>query len=167
MDLPTDKAVVAPPKEGGLDHYFLDELATSALANAESDPEAAKDALLIAAGYIKRGVPLPGNLADHIAGAIEAAMAKPKERRAKALTDELSLSAVNRRPKADWALVGADVERHISEEANEDKALLDMSDKYGISKSTTLRYWNTYKSHSLVFEADFENWLSRQKPPTF
>jgi hypothetical protein len=109
MDLPTDKAVVVKLKEEGLDHYFSDELATDALANAEFDPEAAKDALLIAGDYIKRGVPLPDILAHHIAGAIEEAMAKPKKLRAKALTDELRLSAVNRRPKADWALLGADV----------------------------------------------------------
>jgi len=167
MDLPTNKAGVAKPKEGSLDHYFSDERATDALANAESDPEAAKVALLIAADYVRRGAPLPGNLADHIAGAIEAAMAKPKNLRAKALTYELRLSAVNRRPKADWALIGSDVERHITRGASQDRALLDVSDKYGLSKSTAERYWNDYKSRSLELQADVDDWLHRQKPPTF
>ncbi len=155
MDLPTDKAFVTTPKEQSLDHYFSDEVATDALAKAESDPEAAKDALLIAADYIKRGVPLPGILAHHIAGAIEAAMAKPKELRAKALTDELRLSAVNRRPKADWALVGADVEHHINEhQRGKDRALLDVSERHNIDKRTAERYWRKYKQRSAGFQAD-------------
>lgn len=56
-----------------LEQYFSDQKATDALENAQSDPQAAKEALVIAADYIRRGLPLPGNLADHVAGAIPAA----------------------------------------------------------------------------------------------
>lgn len=169
MGLLSDKtrSVVASPKVGSLEHYFSDELATAAVSNAESSPEAAKDALLIAADYLKRGVPLPGILASHLADAIGAAMAKPQELRAKALTDELLLSAVNRRPSANWLLVGAAVERHISQGASKDRALLDVSDEYGISKTTTKRYWKEYKPRSLEFQAEIDVWRLHQKPPTF
>lgn len=168
MGLLTNKAapVLATPEKLSLDHFFSDEAATNALANAESDPEAAKDALLIAADYINRGVPLPGILANHIAKAIEAAMAKPKKLRAKALTDELRLSAVNCRPKADWLSIGADVEFHISKGASQDRALLDVSVQYRVSKSTAERYWKEYKPRSLAFQADVEKRLLPQKPPT-
>lgn len=57
-----------------LEQYFADDVATVFLGKAKSDPDAARDALLIAAGYIRRGEALPGNLADHLAGAIEAAI---------------------------------------------------------------------------------------------
>ncbi len=81
----------AKKTQKGLEHYLADDVATNALARIESDPDAARDVLQIASGYIRRGEPLPGNLAEYLAGAIEAAMAKPAKFRAKALSDELGL----------------------------------------------------------------------------
>lgn len=166
MGLLTDKA---KPVIDKLEQYFSDEAATEALALVEtSDPNAAKDALLLAAGYIERGVALPGNLAHYLVKAIETAMAEPTQKqRAKALTVALGLTALNKRPVGDWASVGADVELHISKGASEDRALLDVSDQYGISKSTTKRYWKEYQRCSLAFQADVDNKLASQKPPTF
>lgn len=160
MGLLTDKA---KPVIDKLEQYFSDDAATEALALVKTrDPDAAKDALLLAAGYIERGVALPGNLADYLVKAIETSMAKTTEKqRAKALTVALGLTGLNRRPVSDWASVGADVERHINERHNgEDRALQDVSEQYGIAKRTAERNWHDYKLASAKFEEDL-----RQKVP--
>jgi hypothetical protein len=162
MGLLTDKPtpVIAAPKIDSLEHYFADDAATDALARAESDHDAARDALLIAAEYIRRGEALPGNLADHIAGAIEAAMVKPQKVRAKALTDKLHLTANNRKPKKDYVSIGAEIERHISKHSSEDKALLDICEIHNIGKSTAWRYWQDYQSASKK-EIQFRRTISK------
>ena len=166
MGLLTDKA---KPVIDKLDQYLSDDAATEVLALVMTkDPNVAKEALLLAAGYIERGIALPGNLADYLVKAIETSMAKPTEKeRAKALTVALGLTGLNKPPAGDWASIGADVELHISKGASQDRALLDVSDQYGVSKSTTKRYWNKYKLGSLAFQADVEKKLLSQKPPTF
>lgn len=156
----TDKA---KPVIDKLEQYFPDEAATEALALVKtSDPDAAKDALLLAAGYIERGVALPGNLADYLVKAIETAMVEPTQKqRAKALTVALGLTALNKRPDSDWASVGADVERHIKERhSGTEKAVQDVASQYGISERTAERNWQDYKLASAKFEDDL-----RQKVP--
>lgn len=162
MGLLTNKTtcVVELPKVGSLDHYFSDERATAAVSNAASNPEAAKDALLIAADYLKRGVPLPGILASHLADAIEAAMEKPEKLRAKALTDELRLTANNRRPRKNYVHIGAEIEREISDHGNEEMALLKISEIHNIDKSTAWRYWQDYQSASKA-EIKFRRAISK------
>lgn len=160
MDLPTDKA---KPGIDKLEQYFSDDAATEVLALVMTkDTNAAKEALLLAAGYIGRGVALPGNLADYLVKAIETAMAEPTQKqRAKALTVALGLTALNRRPVSDWASVGADVERHINERhSGLGKALQDVSSQYGIDMRTAERNWHEYKLASAKFEEDL-----RQKVP--
>ncbi len=157
MGLPTDRAK--------LEQYFSDDAATEALALVRtSDPDAAKDLLLLAAGYIERGVALPGNLADYLVNAIETAMAKPTQKqRAKALTVALGLTALHKRPVSDWASVGADIERHINEfHSDVEKALQVVSKNYGIDKRTAERNWHDYKLASAEVEDDL-----RQKLPPF
>lgn len=164
------------PKPGldALEQYFADDAATAALSLSESDPEAAKDALLIAAGYIRRGEVLPGNLADNLAGAIEAAMAKPPRLRAKAFTDELRLTAKNRRPASNWISIGAEVERQIKGGKNQETAIGDVEANTDISFSTIQRYWKEYVKVSVKYDAEVKSRSekrveksSSQKPPTF
>lgn len=91
----------------------FDARVVDALANAASDPEAAAHALLLAAEYLRAGAPMPAALIEHLAGAIEASMAKPKGAREKALLQELKLTAPNARPKGDYYLVGQLVEASL------------------------------------------------------
>lgn len=88
----------------------FDARVVGALADASSDPEAAAQALLLAAEYLRAGAPMPAALIDHLAVAIEASMAKPKGFREKALLQELKLTALNARPKGNYYLVGQLVE---------------------------------------------------------
>lgn len=162
MNLPTDKA---KPGIDKLEQYFSDDAATEALALVMTkDPNAAKDALLLAAGYIARGEALPGNLADYLVKAIEKAMAEhTQKKRAKVLTVALGLTARNKRPSSDWASVGADVERHINERSSTaEKAIQDVSEQYGIDERTAERYWHYYKLASAKFKDDLH-----QKVPPF
>jgi hypothetical protein len=152
MGILTDK-----PKPGGnrLEQYFADDAATEALALVDSDPDAAKNALLIVADYIQRGEALPGNLADFLVAAIEAAMAKPVELRAKAFTDELGLTANNRRPAGDWLAIGAEVERLVKAGNSEEKAIGALSDETGVSDRTVKRYLDKYRLAAKKFDASF------------
>lgn len=144
-----DKAIW---EQCNLSEYLADDAATDCLGHADSNPDAAKDALLIAAGYIRRGETLPGDLAQHLAEAIEAAMAQPVKLRAKALTDELKLTAKNRRPKDDWASIGREVEILINGGCTQEKAFGDIADQYKMSPETVKRYWQIYAQ--AAFDAD-------------
>ncbi len=149
MGMLTDKT---SPKRDSLEQYFADDAATDALALSDSDPDAAKKVMLIAAGYIRRGEALPGNLAEYLVEAIEAAMAKPVKLRAKALTDELGLTANNRRPRGDWATIGAEVERRVNAGESPEKAIVDLSLDTGISDRTIKRYWPKYRLAAKKFD---------------
>lgn len=155
MGMLTDK-----PKPGRdtLEQYFADDAATGTLALVKTDdPDAARDALLLVAGYIQRGEVLPGNLADYLVGAIETAMEKPTaEQRAKTLTVELGLSGLNRRPVGDWATIGGEVERRAKVCGSEENACLDVSLDTGISDRTVRRYWDKYKKAAAQFDADMK-----------
>ena len=76
--------------------YHLDS--SMALHYADSDPDEAARALLIAAEFIRAGKPLPCDLANFLAGAIEASMGKPQAYRNKAFLLELKLTSAGRRP---------------------------------------------------------------------
>lgn len=149
----TDKT---PPKHDSLEQYFADDAATDALALLDSDPNSARDALLFVAGYIRRGEALPGNLAAFLVDAIEAAMAQPPKLRAKALTDELGLTANNRRPAGDWATIGAEVERLVKAGDSEEKAIGALSDETGVSDRTVQRYWDKYRLAAKKFDDSFK-----------
>jgi hypothetical protein len=145
------------PKPGcnSLEQYFADDAATEALALiGTEDTNAAHDALLLAAGYIERGEPLPGNLANYLVMAITKAMAMPEHKRAKSLTDNLGLTAKNRRKKGSWSTIGGEIERRVSAGTSPENACLDVSAETGISDRTVKRYWDQYKRIAAQFDAD-------------
>lgn len=73
------------------------------LRRVEADPDAAAEVLQLAAGYLQKATPMPPELAAYIAGAFLSAALKPRELRAKQLTDDLNLTANNKRKsKVDW-----------------------------------------------------------------
>lgn len=151
-----------------LENFFADEQVTDYLAHAESDPEAARNALLIAAQYIRQGKVLPGNLANHLAGAIEAAMAKPQRSWARELSVELHLTSLNRRPADDWATIGSEVAYLIEEGHSQEDAFGKVADNYKISFETVKKYWRIYKPAADSFYADMQSHTSKgEKPPTF
>lgn len=88
----------------------FDVRVNDALSMAPSDPNAAAQVLLLAAEYLRAGAPMPQELVEHLAGAIEASMTKVKGAREKALLEELKLTARNARPKGHYYLVGQLVE---------------------------------------------------------
>lgn len=88
----------------------FDAEAMEYLSAAPGDPEAAAEALRLAARYIREGKPLPDPLAGHLADAIDAAMAKPTRARAKEFARELHLTALNARPKGDLFEIGREFE---------------------------------------------------------
>lgn len=91
----------------------FDARVVEALALAKSDPNAAAQALLLAAEYLRSGEPMPPDLVDHLAGGIEASMGKKEGEREKALLLELNLTALNARPKGGYYEVGQVVEASL------------------------------------------------------
>lgn len=114
---------------------------------AEANPDAAAEVLLLAAEYMRRGEALPVHVADHLAGAFEAAMRKPKRNRGQALLLELHITAANRRPTdVDWYELGKRFDELLSEGSSESEAGSQVAVEFKISESTAKRVWaNTYK----------------------
>lgn len=82
---------------------FVNFPVADAIAAAPADPEAAARVLLLAARILRNRQPIPLHLADYLADAFEAAMAKPEADRVVELGVELNIGARNRRPsKFDW-----------------------------------------------------------------
>lgn len=77
---------------------LFDLRTNKAIEQASADPEAAARVLLIAAEYLRQHKPLPYQLADYLADAFEAAMAKAPEKRLADLGFELNLKSRNKRP---------------------------------------------------------------------
>ena len=105
----------------------FDTRVVEALTLAESDPNAAAQALLLAAEYLRSGEPMPRALADHLAGAIGAAMGDDKVFSGKALLQNLKLTAKNARPKGDYYEVGLVVEASLRAGNNISTALDDVA----------------------------------------
>ena len=81
----------------------FDPRAFELLRRVEADPDAASELLLLAVGYLRDRRPMPPMLADYIAEAFESAALKPREYRPKQLTDDLFLTANNKRKASvDW-----------------------------------------------------------------
>ena len=123
----------------------VDDRVHMLLTQAESDPEAAALALRWIAISLREHGRMPQGLADHLADAIDASMGKPAKCRAKALTDELGLSAKNRRPGADFYAVGVHIrllmhERGLSMSA----AAGEVAHKFGISDATARAYYKRF-----------------------
>lgn len=111
---------------------------------APRDPEAAADALRLAARYIREGKPLPDPLGAHLAGAIEAALAKPVETRAKELARELHLTALNARPKGDFFEIGREFEDLRRRGLTVESAYAALTETTKLSESTVKRRVRDY-----------------------
>ena len=101
----------------------FDTNAHAAINWAESHPDAARDVLLLAAGYMRRGETLPDNLAEYLCDAIELSMSKDEAgQRARSLTEELHLTALNRRPAGYFIDVGEHYQNLMDEGFTEEVA---------------------------------------------
>lgn len=114
------------------------------LGAAPHDPEAAASALLLAAEYLRAGEPVPDNLADWLAGALESAALKPAAARAGALARELHLTAGNRRPVACWLEVGGAFDLLVLDGKSQNAAKAEIARRFGIDESTAVRYWRQH-----------------------
>lgn len=118
------------------------------LRRAKANPDAAADVLLLAAKYMRRGEVLPDYVADHLAGAFEAAMRKPQKHRGKALLNELHITASNRRPAdVDCYELGKRFDQLLSKGHSESAAASQVAVEFNISESTAKRVWaDIYKA---------------------
>lgn len=124
----------------------LDVRGIELLNRVEANPDAAAEVLLLAAEYMRAGKPLPDDIAEHLAGAFEAAMCKPQKMRGKALLRELHLTAGNRRPAdVDWYALGQRFDDLVAAGNSENAAASQVGVEFGIDDSTAKRVWkNTY-----------------------
>lgn len=118
------------------------------LDRAKTNPDAAAQAIVLAAEYIRAGKPLPKELAEHIAGAFENAMSAPREKRGHVLLQKLHLKHGNRPPKdLDWYEIGQDVDMLVQKGLSQFDAAteicVDLQETMGVklSESTVLRLW--------------------------
>lgn len=127
----------------------FDARVVDALALAKCDPDAAAQALLLAAEYLRSGKPMPPALVEHLAGGIEASMGKKKGKREKALLQELNLTAQNARPKGDYYEVGQVVEASLRAGNTPSTALDDVlaDPRFNIkSRATARKLYEQYLS---------------------
>ena len=143
-----------------LKHPFV-LAAFDAVMRAPADPDAAGQALLIAAEYIRRGEPLPMRLAEWLADAIETAIQKPERLDpcnadpGAALLFALHLRAHNRRP----IKVSAHDVHNSMLELNESgssvrKAAKIVGEQFEISVSTAKRLFKEHQTQLKEVEAD-------------
>lgn len=100
------------------------------------------DQLRYLAGLLRDRQPIPDELADFLADAIEASEGKPLAdvAKAKALTDELGLTAQNRR-KIDIPLLEIRAERDFGdgdEPPSQNQAAKLIGQSYGVSQATAI-----------------------------
>ena len=155
--------------------------AAGLIREADGDDESAKQLLLMAAAYIREGEPLPADLRDYMAGAIEAAVNTParldpynkdtgtalliglklkRTHRPASGVDPLAVCAfmhnqmagvANQSSKITVVCDGEQVEVSQSEAARE------AAEHFGISESTAKRYFREFAAEymqSLTAEAD-------------
>lgn len=123
----------------------FDVRVSECVKRAESSPDAAAQALLFAAEYLRAGEALPVDLIDYLAGAIEAAMVKPAASRGRALLNELKLTAQNRRPvDADWYAVGQRFDELMRAKQSRNASASQVGVEFGIGESTAKRLWRKY-----------------------
>lgn len=125
----------------------VDDRVDMLLAQAKFDPEAAAEALRWMAMSLRKSGMMPQGLAEHLADAIEASMGKPIKYRAKALTDELGLTAKNRRSAADEFTVGTHIRLLMHEKGlSMSAAAGEIAHIFGISDATARKYYKTFVS---------------------
>lgn len=132
----------------------FDADAVMLLSQAEADSDAAAKVLLLAAQYMRRGETLPEDVAQHLAGAFEAAMAKDAKHRGRELLRELHLAARNRRPaKANWLEVGGRFQELMSQGNSQGASSAQTAVEFKISEATAKRRWKKYVSAMADYRA--------------
>ena len=124
---------------------FLTLKLENALDLADADPEQAAVVLREAAGFLRKGEPLPYPLALFLAEAFEKAMRKAPSVRGSELLFNLKLKANNRRKVAvNFEHVGRDFEECRSKNMTVLKSSLAIAERYGISESSVIRSHKKY-----------------------
>ena len=131
----------------------IDAEAHDWLARLESDPQAPAEVLKIAARYLRNRERLPGNLADHLADAFEAAALKQRTHQGPALLRELGFTQGNRRPAADWRDVGAYMSQRIDDGESQNQAAENTAAHFRISESTAKRLFREYREAMDIHDA--------------
>jgi len=130
---------------------------------APSDADAAAKLLRFAIEPLRKGEPVPTPLAELLADAIEASVGKPEKYRGKSLTDELYLTAPNRRPAGSWLKIGKafakefDIEQNIKEVGAQGRAASQIAADFDIGESTAIRYWKTWKIAKKIGDDDLKD----------
>lgn len=133
------------------------------IREADGDDESAKQLLLIAAAYMREGEPLPADLSDYMAGAIEAAVHTPtrldpyNKDTGTALLIGLKLKRANRPTSGvdPHAVCAFMYEEMLTTSQNE--LARRASDVFNISESTVKRYFRQHMEEyieQLKAEAD-------------
>ena len=129
---------------------FLTLKLENALDLADADPEQAAVVLREAAGFLRKGEPLPFQLAIYLADAFERSMSKVPSFRGSELLINLRLKANNRRRVAvNLEYLGRDFEKCLNSKMSVLEAQLHVGELYKISESTVKRLFDEY----LVFKA--------------
>jgi hypothetical protein len=124
---------------------FLTLKLENALDLADADPEQAAEVLREAAGFLRKGEPLPYPLALFLADAFEKAMRMAPSVRGSELLLNLKLKASNRRKViANFEHVGRDFEQCRSDNMSVMNASLKIAEQYGISESSVTRLHKKY-----------------------
>ena len=124
---------------------FLTLKLENALDLADADPEQAAVVLREAAGFLRKGEPLPYPLALFLAEAFEKAMRKAPSVRGSELLFNLKLKANNRRKvTVNFEHVGRDFEECRSKKMTVLKSSLAIAERYGISESSVIRLHKMY-----------------------
>ena len=133
----------------------------------ESSPEKAAEYLKLVIEPLRNGEAVPDPVATFLADAIELAMAKKTTKeKIKALSDELFLSANNRRAKGNLLVIGRDFDEHYNAEIERRKELGEssrgaqvfvikiISKKYEISSSLARTHWINWKKAMADYRAE-------------
>lgn len=118
------------------------------------------DKLRHLAKLLRARQPIPDDLADFIAAAVEATEGKDIEdrRKAKAFTDELGLTALNRR-KIEIPLQEVQIERDFGDDPSQNKLASRLAEIYSVTPSTILgRMREAEEERRMAFRADYQ-WL--------
>jgi hypothetical protein len=135
--------------------------AFEALTNAPKSSDAAAHLLLIAARYIRNQEPLPMELAEFIADAIESSMTIPDgEERIRKFLLGLHLTSDHRRPEfTNWYEIGCAMDDELHKDhgdqrqparvrlkkITQNQAALIVSKRFGASPATVVRLYKKYK----------------------
>jgi hypothetical protein len=112
---------------------------------ADSDPEAAKEALLIVVERLRKSSDVSPEIVGFLSDAIEQSMSLRKSLRGPALLKALKLQIGHRpRSKTSWLYVGRAYQQSLDAKATHEQTKHDMKLRFGISESTAYKQWKTW-----------------------